>query len=334
MIDFRSSRSRRIAAFVLVLAILPSLWFGARTYGSLLLLHSAQEAGVPTVSNVRGWMTLRHVATTYEIRIDALISRLNLAPSTDSNLTVRKLAENAGLNRFTYVQQVQQAIAELKANDNPVAEEPGSPGWFGFDSDAILSALLIYGYPALALTLFLGALGAPVPTGLATTLAGSLAVRGDLDWFVAAAIAIVASSIGDIVGYGIGRGLGQGFLERHGKWFGFTMSRQARVQRLFDRWGGMTVLLTRTLVSHLSSVVSLLAGMMQYRLASFLAVAFVGRVIWTSAYLGLGYGAGSNIEAASTFLANLTGLILSLAVLGASALVATGRGPRQIHGSV
>jgi membrane protein DedA with SNARE-associated domain len=74
--------------------------------------------------------------------------------------------------------------------------------------------------------------------------------------------------------------------------------------------------------------------MMQYRLASFLAVAFVGRVIWTSAYLGLGYGAGSDIEVASTFLANLTGLILSLAVLDASALVAKGRGPRQIHGSV
>jgi membrane protein DedA with SNARE-associated domain len=334
MIDFRSRGSRRIAAVIFAIAVLPSLWFGIRTYGSLLLLHSAQETGVPAVSNVRGWMTLRHVATTYEVRIDALISQLNLAPSTDSNLTVRRIAENAGLNRFTYVQQVQQAIAELKAKDNPIAEEPGSSGWFGFDSDDILSALLIYGYPALALTLFLGALGAPVPTGLATTLAGSLAVRGDLDWLVAAAIAIVASSIGDIVAYGIGRGLGQGFLERHGKWFGFTMSQQARVQRLFDRWGGMTVLLTRTLVSHLSSVVSLLAGMMRYRLASFLAVAFVGRVIWTSAYLGLGYGADSNIEAASTFLANLTGLILSLAVLGASALVATGRGPRQIHGSV
>jgi membrane protein DedA with SNARE-associated domain len=251
-------------------------------------------------------------------------------------LTVRTLAENAGLNRFAYVQQVQQAIAELKANDAFVAEESSSPGWFGFDSDDILSALLIYGYPALAITLFLGALGAPVPTGLATTLAGSLAVRGDLDWLVAAAIAIVASSIGDIVGYAIGRGLGKGFIERRGSWFGLTPSRHARVQTLFDRWGGVTVLLTRTLVSHLSSVMSLLAGVARYRFASFMAFAFAGRVIWTSAYLGLGYGAGSDIEAASTFLANLTGLILSLAILGASALVATGRGPHRerVHGSV
>ena len=40
-----------------------------------------------------------------------------------------------------------------------------------------------------------------------------------------------------------------------------------------------------------------------------------GRLIWTSAYLGLGYGVGSNIEAASQFLGNLSGLIIALGVL-------------------
>jgi membrane protein DedA with SNARE-associated domain len=106
-----------------------------------------------------------------------------------------------------------------------------------------------------------------------------------------------------------------------------------RVQALFDRWGGVTVLLTRTLVSHLSSVMSLLAGVARYRFASFIAFAFAGRVIWTSAYLGLGYGVGSDIEAASTFLANLSGLVLSLAVLAASFLVAAGKGPGGKRGS-
>ena len=40
-----------------------------------------------------------------------------------------------------------------------------------------------------------------------------------------------------------------------------------------------------------------------------------GRLIWTSASLGLGYGVGRNIEAASQFLGNLSGLIIALGVL-------------------
>jgi membrane protein DedA with SNARE-associated domain len=192
-------------------------------------------------------------------------------------------------------------------------------------SEDILSALLVYGYPALSLTLFLGAIGLPVPTGLATTLAGSLVAHGHLHWLAVGAIAVAASVAGDAIGYGIGRGLGRGFLERRGRWFGFTPARQARVQMLFDRWGGLTVLISRTLVSHLSSVVSLLAGLSRYRPVGFLAFAAMGRVLWTSAYLGLGYWAGNDLEAASGFLANFTGLLVSLAILMVSALVARGR---------
>jgi membrane-associated protein len=333
MIDFRSKGARRVAAALLVLAILPSLWFGARTYGSLLLLRSAHEIGVPAVSNVRAWMTLGYVAEAFEVPTEALTKQLKLPPTTSRETTLRTLADQAKMERFDYVQSVQRAIAELKPDAPGSAAENGSSGWFGFNTDAILSALLVYGYPALGLTLFLGALGAPVPTGLATTLAGSLAGSGQLYWLTAAGIAIAASAIGDIVGYGIGRWFGRGFVERRGKWLGLTPSRQARVQTLFDRWGGITVLLTRTLVSHLSSVMSLLAGVARYRFASFIAFAIAGRVIWTSAYLGLGFGVGNDIEAASTFLANLSGLILSIAVLVAAAFVAAGKGPSGKPGS-
>lgn len=329
MIDFQSKGSRRVAAVIFLLAIMPSLWFSARTYGSLLLLRSAYEVGSPSVSSVRGWMTLGYVSATYNVPADALIARLKLPPATSVNTTLRTLAERAGADRFEYVQRVQRAIAEVGPGAATAGGEKPPNSWFGLDTNAILSAILVYGYPALAAILFLGALGAPVPTGLATTLAGSLAGRGDLDWLTVATIAVIASAIGDVLGYGIGRWLGEGFLDRRGKWFGFSPSRRERVRMLFERWGGITVLLTRTLVSHLSSVVSLLAGLMRYRFAAFLLLAVIGRAIWTSAYLGLGYGAGTDIEAASTFLANLTGLLLSLAVLIVSGVIASGRAPQR-----
>jgi membrane protein DedA with SNARE-associated domain len=335
VIDFHSKRARWIAAVVLIFAMLSTGWFALRTYRSFLLLRSAYELGVPAVSNMRGWMTLHYVAATYRIPLDALIARLDLPPSIDPDLTARDLGERAGMGPFEYVQRMQRAVVQAAPPASP-ARDSRSSGWFGIDTDAILSALLVYGYPALALVLFFGAIGLPVPTGLATTLAGSLAGSGRLDWVVTSAVAIAASVAGDVVGYGIGRWLGQEFLERRGRWFGFTPARRMRVQGLFDRWGGLTVLITRTLVSHLSSVVSLLAGISRYRLAGFLAFAVLGRGLWTAAYLGLGYAAGNDVEAASGFLANLSGLLVSGSVLAVSALILGGaidrRGSAPVDG--
>ena len=94
---------------------------------------------------------------------------------------------------------------------------------------------------------------------------------------------------------------------------------------LFDQWGGLTVFITRTFMSYLSSVASLLAGISHYRLSKFLAIALIGRLIWTAAYLGLGYGIGADWEAATSFLTNLSALVLSLALLLGSGVIASGR---------
>ena len=75
------------------------------------------------------------------------------------------------------------------------------------------------------------------------------------------------------------------------------------------------MIVSRALTSSLSSVVSIFAGVSRYRLAHFLGFALLGRLIWTSAYLGLGYGIGGNIDAASQFFGNLSGLIIALGVL-------------------
>ena len=78
------------------------------------------------------------------------------------------------------------------------------------------------------------------------------------------------------------------FLARRGRWLGYTPERKERIQSLLRRWGGITVLTSRTLVWSLSSIISLLAGVSRYRLWRFLVFALLGRLLWTSAYLGLG----------------------------------------------
>lgn len=267
-------------------------------------------------------MTLRYVATHYRVNEARLIVGLGLPAETSPDTSLRSLAERRGLSPFELVRQIQVAVADAAP---PAQQADDKPGWFDWIGDELLSALLIYGYPVLALILLFGAIGFPVPTGLSVTLAGSLAALGHMEWPLAVAIAIGASILGDVIGYGLGRLLGRHFLERHGHWMGYTQKRHVRVQALFDQWGAWTILVTRTLASHLSSVVSVLAGLARQRLSVFLAFDAIGRVLWTSAYFALGYTIGGNLEAATEFLTNLSILLLLVMLLTAAAVVASGK---------
>ena len=274
-------------------------------------------------------MTLRYIATTYQVPEELLLTRLGLASNTSPDSTLKSLAEKAHQSPLQFIQNVQRSLADSIV-PAPPSNVSNSLGLLDRLRDELLSALLKYGYPALALTLLLGAIGLPVPTGLSAAIAGSLAASGQMDWMMAIAIGIAASVLGDVIAYGIGRGVSTGLLERRGRWIGFTRARQIRVQFVFEQWGAMMVLISRTLVSSLSSIISIVAGMNRYRLSLFLAFVVFGRVVWTSSYVGLGYGVGGNLDAATGFLANLTGTILSVFILTAAALVASGHADRPM----
>jgi membrane protein DedA with SNARE-associated domain len=325
--NMRAKWMKRAVWVLFLAALLATGWFGTRSYGSFLLLRSAHDLGMPEISSVRGWMTLGYVATTYRVPETRLITRLGLPADTPLDSSLKSLAEQLGLSPFAYIQEVQRTIADAASGIAPEARAP--PGWFDRFRDHMLSALLVYGYPILGLTFLLGAMGLPLPTGLSATVAGSLSALDRMDWWVAAIVIIAASIIGDVAAYMLGRTASQRFLKRWGRWIGYGSKGEGRAQVLFERWGGLTVFLTRTLISHLSSVVSLLAGLHRYRFFAFLAYDMLGRAVWTFAYMGLGYTLAGSIEAAADFLGNLTGLLLSLSVLVGSAL-AMGRTPRTL----
>jgi membrane-associated protein len=303
-----------VLVVLLVVAALAALRFGNRTYRSYLLLRSAYELGEPDVSSVRAWMTFRYVAATYRVSEADLIERLGLPSQIDPQTTLRSVAERRGLTPFAYVRQIQESISDLHSlSAVPSKEAENSKGAAGEQS---LSALLIYGYPALGLTLLLGAVGVPLPTSLSMVVSGSLAAQGYMSWYWASVVAVSGSVLGDSAGYGLGYLVGGEIFDRRGRWFGFTPALRARVELLFQQWGMLSVILSRSLLSFLSSAVNLLAGAGHYPLRLFLPSSVVGRLIWTSAYLGLGYSVGAAIEASSSFLSNLSGLLVSLAALG------------------
>jgi hypothetical protein len=232
MVNLGSRRARRIALVVFALATLPTLWLGLRTYRSFQLLQSAYAAGAAKTSSIRPWMTLDYVAATHRVPATVLIERLGLPADRDRKASLKTLADQAQVAPIEYVQRLQRVIAERASEGGPPQNLAGS-GWFGAIGDRILTALLLYGYPMLALTLLLGAAGLPLPSGMAATVAGSLAAQGRMSWVWAGMIAVAAAVSGDAVGYGLGRTLGRDVLERHGRWWGYSSGRRARIQSLF-----------------------------------------------------------------------------------------------------
>ncbi|HZP21754.1 MAG TPA: DedA family protein [Bauldia sp.] len=298
-----------IAAILLAAGLFGAIQFGWRTYGSFLVFRSAYELGAPATSSIRAWMSLEYIARTYGLQPRELAAAIGMPAETDLTVPIAEIAAERGESNVELIQDVQSIVAkDLHARPEDM------PGTNTESGDAFLGDVLSYSYPALALVLLLGAVGAPVPTGFTTLLAGVLASQGSMNWFLASATAVLASVAGDLIGYAIGYFAHAQFIERYGRYFGYAGQAKARIESLFSRWGGTTVLLTRTLVSHLSSVASLLAGVTGYDLAAFLAFATLGRVLWTAAYFGVGYFVGRDIEAASGFLANLTGFVIALGV--------------------
>jgi membrane protein DedA with SNARE-associated domain len=322
-----SKPANRLLLLMIAVSILAALLFGLRSYGSYLLLRSAHDAGRPQVSSLRAWMTLEHVAATYRLPAEVLIAKLKLPPDTDRRDSLKTIADRRGIARFALVQETQRAIGSVAP---AVAAEKADSAAGGF-GDAVMTAVLNYGYAALAVTFLLGAIGAPLPTGLVAVLAGSLAGAGHLKWSWLAALTVAASLAGDALAYLIGRLVGENVFSRYGPWIGYSSRRRDRVKALFARFGGLTVLVSRTLASHLSSIASVLAGVSHYPWFGFALFSVAGRVVWTFAYLGLGFAIGNDVEAASQFLANVSGLVLALALLVA-ALVYRVAAPRRPPG--
>ena len=161
-------------------------------------------------------MTLTYVAGAYHVAAAALIGGLGLPADTDPNTSLRSAAGQAGLSPFQYVERVQRVVAALAGNGAANATTETS-GWLAALGDQVLSGLLVYGYPVLGLILLSGAIGVPLPDGVATAVAGSLAAQGRMSWIAAGAVVVIASVLGDVVGYGVGRLIGRELLDRYGR---------------------------------------------------------------------------------------------------------------------
>jgi membrane protein DedA with SNARE-associated domain len=178
-------------------------------------------------------------------------------------------------------------------------------------SDFLLTQIINYGAPILAGIVFVSALGIPLPATLVMIAAGAFSREGFLPWHTTGLVAWVCVVLGDCAGYAVGYSARGPFLRRLGQ-----SDRWNQAEDFFQRWGGMSVFLTRFLVTGIASPVNLIAGMGNISFRTFLLYDAVGEGIWVFGYGGLGYLFGSQWEVVSEFMSSFGGLILGLLLLG------------------
>ncbi|BAS26972.1 DedA family protein [Limnochorda pilosa] len=158
-------------------------------------------------------------------------------------------------------------------------------------TDWILWAVRTFGYPILAVGLFVEGLGLPFPGQITLLFAGFLASRGDLALPWLAATAAAGALAGTLTAYGIGRGQG-GRLARWFQRLGVPAERVRQAEETMARWGVWGYLVGR-FIPTLGNVTPYLAGAGGAGLAVFSAAAVLHVAVWTGLPVAGGFLLGS-----------------------------------------
>jgi membrane protein DedA with SNARE-associated domain len=150
-----------------------------------------------------------------------------------------------------------------------------------------------YGYWTIAVALLLENAGVPVPGETVLLFASFLAYSEQslhLPYIIL--IGIIACTMGDNIGYAIGARGGRPLLVRYQRFFRIRPDTIAKGERLFGKYGSVTVLFAR-FVFGLRIIAGPLAGVLGMPWKQFALCNFLGAIIWVTVISCLGYFVGA-----------------------------------------
>lgn len=138
-------------------------------------------------------------------------------------------------------------------------------------------------------------------------------------YFAIAMAGTIGYTLGSIAGWAIGLYGGRPYLERHGRWLHVDEEKLDRAHAWFERYGDVTVLVTRMLPV-VRSFVSIPAGIAEMPLGRYTAFTFAGTVPWCFGLAAVGVALGSQWERFHETFRYADYAIIALVVAGVGAL--------------
>ena len=177
-----------------------------------------------------------------------------------------------------------------------------------------------YGVAAVFLILTFESLGMPLPGESLLIVAAVLAGRGEISLPGLVFSAWTGSVIGDNIGYLGGRMLGRRLVWRYGAKIGLSAERLNKIEKIFARYGPVTVVFAR-FVNVLRQLNGVIAGTMNMDWWRFLTFNAFGGALWVLAWVAAGLCLGSH-GASIAALLHKAGLLGAFALLAALTAVA------------
>ncbi len=126
------------------------------------------------------------------------------------------------------------------------------------------------------------------PAGVIMPLAGIWAAKGNMNFFVALFITILAGLTGSIILYLLGRGGGEIFLKKYYKRFPKHQAViEEKIQYLQEK-GGVGIFVSK-LLPMVRTLISIPAGVMKMNFARYCVSSTLGVAVWNLFFVGAGY---------------------------------------------
>jgi membrane protein DedA with SNARE-associated domain len=176
-----------------------------------------------------------------------------------------------------------------------------------------LEFVVHYGYALLFVWVLVEQGGLPIPATPLLLAAGALAAQGRMHFALAALVPAVASLFSDTFWYGFGKRRGGVVLNLLCRIALEPDSCVRRTESIFTKYGARTLLICK-FVPGLNTAAPTLSGMVGVDLPRFLLFDFLGALLWTSAYTGLGFIFGKQLDRAAIYAQRFGGWLLVLFV--------------------
>ena len=179
------------------------------------------------------------------------------------------------------------------------------------------NAVVHYGYWAVAVALLLENTGVPAPGETTLLVASFLAYSGhelQLSWIIV--VAIVAATLGDNLGFALGYYGGRPLFHRYQSFFRIPPDTIARGEKLFARFGAVTIFLARFIFG-LRIIAGPLAGVLRMPWRRFLIFNALGAAFWVTVISSVGYVFGKHWQRLEHGIQRFDSAVVLAAILAA-----------------
>lgn len=180
-------------------------------------------------------------------------------------------------------------------------------------TDLLLELFTQYGLVILAGTIYLAALGAPLPGTVLLVLSGAFAASGEMDLVSVIATAYFSAVAGDITGFTIGY--------KGGAWLQKKLARSSlgaqigKAEAFMAKWGGVGVFLSRWLVAPIGPTINYVAGIGRFSWKKFVLWDLLGETIWVAVYMTIGVVFSASALALVDMIASASWVLLGALVM-------------------